>query len=69
MTGKELAAIQQLALTYQRQYSGRRAGQALFNACYSLCPEAAEAVRGTEVDPFYDDERIGLFFEHLAAFC
>lgn len=41
-----------------------RPGQVVFNEIASLDPNFAESVRGTKLDPFYRDDRIG---EMLAA--
>lgn len=36
----------------------QRAGQTVFNALCKIDPCFAEAIRGGDVDPFYDDARI-----------
>lgn len=35
-----------------------RRGQAFFNVLYDYDVAAAEAIRGTDIDPFYDNSRI-----------
>jgi hypothetical protein len=35
-----------------------RAGQALFNAISLVAPELANEIRGTELDPFYRNDKI-----------
>lgn len=35
-----------------------RRGQAFFNVLCNYDPAAAEAMRGTDIDPFYDNKRI-----------
>ena len=40
---------------------GLRWGQVMFNTLYEVRPDLAEQVRGTDIDPFYDDAR-GLAF-------
>jgi hypothetical protein len=38
-----------------------RAGQRAFNELYDEDPVTADAIRGTEFDPFYLDERLPAF--------
>ena len=38
-----------------------RAGQQAFNDLYERDPRIADAIRGTEDDPFYDDRRLPAF--------
>jgi hypothetical protein len=42
-----------------------RCGQAMFNVLTDMNLSLAEEVRGTELDPFYDNERIGAFMKHI----
>jgi hypothetical protein len=35
----------------------QRTGQSAFNALHSVRPDLADRVRGTIIDPFYDDEK------------
>lgn len=49
-------ALAQLWRAYQHR--GWRRGQALFNAIARLDQDRADAIRGTDTDPFYDDGRI-----------
>lgn len=44
-----------------------RVGQFYFNALNYVRPDLAKEVRATELDPFYDDERIPAFMEALAS--
>jgi hypothetical protein len=37
----------------------------MFNVLYDLHPEMADEVRSTPLDPFYDNERIGAFMNHI----
>lgn len=39
-----------------------RNGQAAFNVLYSMHPELAQEIRGTDLDPFYDDSRLYAFY-------
>jgi hypothetical protein len=42
-----------------------RVGQAHFNVLADLAPDVADAVRGTNLDPFYDDARLDAFLRHV----
>ena len=42
-----------------------RCGQAMFNALAWIHPELSHEVRNTPLDPFYDNERIGIFMNHI----
>lgn len=46
---------------YENRYSHLRAGQATFNTMFSLYSEAAGYYRGSELDPFYNDNFINEF--------
>ena len=43
-----------------------RLGQAYFNVLTEARPELAEKVRGSMVDPFHDDSRIGDFLVFIS---
>ena len=40
---------------------GWRWGQAVFNTAYNTDPEWADKWRGSEIDPFHDDQNVGVF--------
>jgi len=42
-----------------------RFGQAVFNYTYQEFPDAADKIRGTEYDCFYDDSKIPKFIKKL----
>ncbi len=43
-----------------------RAGQIAFNFVYLVDPELADNVRGDkEIDPFYNDENLDVFWDYL----
>lgn len=42
-----------------------RKGQTYFNVLTKLHPELAEEVRGSKIDPFYNDERLPEFFKFI----
>lgn len=50
---------------YQAMHPEQRRGQAHFNVLYIGHPSIANEIRGTEVDPFYDDSRIVDFLESV----
>jgi hypothetical protein len=54
-------------IEYDRQHHKERSGQAAFNALWNVRPELADEIRGTDLDPFYDDKRLLAFWEHLSA--
>lgn len=35
-----------------------RWGQAVFNVLYEMRPDLSEQIRGTDLDPFYRDDRV-----------
>lgn len=43
-----------------------RPGQRAFNDVYAVYPHVADLLRGSEFDPFYDDERIESFYAQVA---
>lgn len=45
-----------------------RIGQALFNALYNLNPRLADEIRGTDCDPFHNDDLAGAFMERIAGY-
>ena len=46
-----------IKIIYQEN-SAWRCGQVLFNYLYTVNPDLADKIRGTELDPFYNDARI-----------
>ena len=40
-----------------------RDGQVVFNEMYKLNPDIANKYRGTEIDPFYDNNKMPLFID------
>ena len=43
-----------------------RLGQIAFNELYATEPTIANLIRGSEFDPFYDDEKLEAFYEKVA---
>lgn len=42
-----------------------RRGQKMFNVLWEMEPEIANEIRGTDVDPFNDDSKIGDFLKEI----
>ena len=42
-----------------------REGQVYFNVLYKMKPELANKITGTELDPFYQDEKLGEFLSFI----
>lgn len=49
-----------------RQKSGQRYGQAVFNTAHFLYYEEARRLTGSLFDPFYGDDKVPAFLERLA---
>lgn len=50
---------------YAEAHPEQRRGQAYFNAIHEVRPDLANAVRGSDRDPFYDDSRINAFIAYV----
>jgi hypothetical protein len=50
---------------YMMQNRGQRKGQAAFNLLYTYFPEQVDEVRGSHLDPFYNDGRLDPFLRHF----
>jgi hypothetical protein len=48
-----------------KQSCGQRKGQAYFNALYETDIELANSIRGTDIDPFYDDAKVAPFLNKI----
>lgn len=42
-----------------------RYGQQCFNLLYDIDPDVANEIRGTKLDPFYDDNKLSSFFNYI----
>lgn len=51
---------------YRKDNPYQRVGQALFNCFYMIRPVEAITMRGTKLDPFYDDRNIFAFLVEVA---
>lgn len=54
-----------LQLTKRIGSTDERIGQSVFNTLYDLDPEMADSIRGTDLDPFYNDDRVAKFYDHV----
>jgi hypothetical protein len=50
--------------TYMKEYEWRF-GQTCFNVLYELDEDLANCIRGTDIDPFYDDVKVPEFLKRL----
>lgn len=50
-----------------RSYPAWRHGQAAWNIASLRFQDAVEPLRGSDVDPFYDDKRVSAFLDALEA--
>lgn len=68
ITSDGLGLAQQVAIVAEkmRDTPRIRLGQSLFNATHELRPDLANKVRGSDLDPFYNDGRAGAFLAWLA---
>lgn len=55
----------QLHIKVQNKPKEWRLGQAYFNYAYEMYPRDTDTLRGTEVDCFYDDNKIPEFLDAL----
>jgi hypothetical protein len=55
-----ISQIAQRVLARPEQW---RRGQAAYNALHELRPDLARRINGSEVDPYYRDERLGIFYQ------
>lgn len=54
-------------IEYDRIHHKQRSGQAAYNALWEARPDIADRVRGTKVDPFYEDRRLLAFWNFVQA--
>ena len=48
-----------------RHLTNYRKGQAFFNCLEDFRPDLAALIRGTEIDPFYDDSKVDAAIEYV----
>lgn len=67
-----IADFRKMVDARRRRFPFEREGQAAFNVLYfeRVSPQLADQIRGTSIDPFYDDQVLACFYdlvtEHLA---
>ena len=54
----------EVSYSYVRQFE-LRYGQTCFNVLYLLDPDLADSIRGTDLDPFHNDNRVPEFLKRL----
>lgn len=52
---------------FQAKRKHLRFGQALFYALHRFYPDVSETIRGTDLDPFYDDNKVQECIEFILA--
>ena len=55
------------AVRYHDNHPAQREGQAAFNQLARENPDLADSIRGTDLDPFDDDERLPAVLDHLTS--
>ena len=65
LTTLEYAEFLERVHLYRKDFPQLRLGQAMYNILNSYHPNLAVSVRGTELDPFYRDDRVEDFLEYI----
>ena len=60
-----MTALWQRVEILLRKNPNLRRGQALFNALAEVNPNKADRIRGTDIDPFFNNNRIKAFFQEV----
>lgn len=60
-----MTALWQRAEELLNENPDMRRGQALFNALAEIDPVKADRIRGTDIDPFDNNKRIGAFLREV----
>lgn len=63
MTKSQCELYNELVKRANNRPKNERFGQALCNALYELRPDLWDLVTGTKADPFFDNERIAIFYQ------
>lgn len=61
---RTVAELQQAA-QMREEWTKERKGQSAFNVVNILKPHVSRQIRGTEDDPFFDDERLEAFWTRV----
>lgn len=62
---EEMEELMKLTAKFIGQKNDWRLGQTLFNCLYDLFPDVADRIRGTNKDPFYNNDLIKEFLEEI----
>ena len=65
MTEREWEILEYVREGMRSRHKNYRDGQCLFNALYLVKPNLADEIRGSPMDPFYQDNRINLLLDWL----
>lgn len=63
LTDEQWVSLQKSFITYHHQ--GMRLGQSYMNALFDANPEIYNQIRGTHIDPFYNDGALIQFINYL----
>jgi hypothetical protein len=67
LSAKDMCTIAVRIHDYMCKYPNLRRGQNYFNAFDSLHHDLADQIRGTDIDPFYNDKKIAPFLQWIGA--
>lgn len=67
LTRDQLNEVKAMVAETRELYPEWRLGQTYFNVLYEYSPELADWVRGTYIDPFYDDSKVPVFLDNILA--
>lgn len=57
--------ISKLVEIYRDKFPKWRYGQTVFNATYTICPEIADTLRASDIDPFFNDNLVPQFLKEV----
>ena len=56
-------AFDATVVNFNKKYPKWRKGQTVFNVMMEIYPDKANSLRGSDIDPFYNDDNIDKFIE------
>lgn len=65
LTRDQLVEYKAYVAEEQARHPEWRSGQTHFNVLYAYMPELADWVRGTFIDPFYDNAKLPVFMDNI----
>lgn len=66
LTNSEYIAFRKQVKETLQEFPMLRKGQVMFNVLYEIRQDIAEKVRSTDLDPFYDDNKIPQFIKYIS---